>query len=50
MERSTMEALQASLIPLLWLAWLIYWIVAARDARRRSASNPQPLAPGTSFR
>jgi protein-S-isoprenylcysteine O-methyltransferase Ste14 len=33
MERSTMEALQASLIPLLWLAWLIYWMVAARDAK-----------------
>jgi protein-S-isoprenylcysteine O-methyltransferase Ste14 len=33
MERPTMEAIQASLIPLLWLAWLIYWIVAARDAK-----------------
>jgi protein-S-isoprenylcysteine O-methyltransferase Ste14 len=33
MEQSTMEAIQASLIPLLWLAWLIYWIVAARDAK-----------------
>jgi protein-S-isoprenylcysteine O-methyltransferase Ste14 len=33
MERSTMEAIQASLIPLLWLAWLIYWIIAARDAK-----------------
>lgn len=33
MERSTMEAIQAGLIPLLWLAWLLYWIVAARDAK-----------------
>jgi protein-S-isoprenylcysteine O-methyltransferase Ste14 len=30
---ATMEAIQASLIPLLWLVWLIYWMVAARDAK-----------------
>jgi protein-S-isoprenylcysteine O-methyltransferase Ste14 len=28
-----MEAIRASLIPTLWLAWLIYWIIAARGAK-----------------
>ena len=28
-----MNALYPSLIPVLWLAWLVYWAIAARDAK-----------------
>jgi protein-S-isoprenylcysteine O-methyltransferase Ste14 len=40
-----MDAAYSSLIPALWLAWLIYWVVAARDAKTtRRVESPASRA------
>lgn len=33
-EMSTSEALSRGAIPALWIAWILYWIVAARNVKR----------------